>query len=92
MYLWRFLDFLSRPQGPQNDPKLTPKTKKLAKISNFLRFNAVFVKFLIESVDWNVENFQHDTNLLCSIGFTEKIIAVFHMKKNQNDTENGKNL
>ena len=46
----------------ENDPKMT----KAAKISKFLRFYAIFVKFSIDFVDENVENVQHGTNSLSS--------------------------
>ena len=46
------------------DPRMNPKKTKKEKISIFLRFKAVFVKFLIDIVNKNVENVQQGTNSL----------------------------
>ena len=42
------------------------KIRQIEKLSNFRSFNAIFVKFSTDFVDWNVEKSQQGTSLLSS--------------------------
>ena len=57
--------------------------KKTQKIPEFNRFYAIFIKFLIDSVDYNVETIQQGTNSL-SNSFFEEMKVVFNLKKSSN--------
>ena len=58
MHLYRFLDFYGWPQRPQNDPTMTPKIVKTAKLFDFYRFHTIFGKFSKNFVAKNVQNNQ----------------------------------
>ena len=60
MYLYRFLDFGG---SDENDPE---KKTKIPIFSDFQCFYAIFVNFLIDIVNENVENVQQGKNLLSS--------------------------
>ena len=53
---------------------------KNPKVSNFQSFNAIFVKFSTDFVDWNVEKSQQGTNLLSSSLFRRDSCA-FQVEK-----------
>ena len=57
--------------------------KKKQKVPEFYSFYAIFIKFLIDSVDYNVETIQQGTNSL-SKSFFEEMNVVFNMKKTSN--------
>ena len=63
--------FFSWPQWPQNDPKITPKMRKVAEILKFWRFNATFLNF----------SFFNKARINCSVRFYEKINAFFSYEK-----------
>ena len=61
----------------------TQYDKKKQKIPEFNRFYAIFIKFLIDSVDYNVETIKQGTNSL-SNSYFEEMNVVFNMKKTSN--------
>ena len=77
MFLWRFLDFFIRPQGPQNDPK----KDKPQRISRFFK---IFMQFLsiFQWISWMrmLKTF-NKARTRSPIVFYEEIMAVFQMKK-----------
>ena len=63
----------------ENYLKLSPKYTKNPKISNFQSFYAVFVKFMMDFVDWNVKKGVNKEKICCPVGFSEELIDVFKL-------------
>ena len=53
------------------------------KILTFRNFYAVFVKFMIDVVDWKGKRVNKE-QVCCPVDFSEELIAVFKLKKNSN--------
>ena len=69
---------------------MTQKWENVQKFPIFLRFNAIFVKFSVNSWVRKLKTLNMAV-IRCPVGFSKEMNAVLQMKNSQIDTEKDKN-